>query len=166
MKLERLSALAELVSAVAILVTLGYLAIQTRQNTAAVQASVRQSMIADDRELLFQQMAFPHVAPGEYNRDLTAEEEVQVISWLIAFIRVRESHWLQYQNGVVDEATWATYRAPLAIILSQPMSRLYWDTQSEAGQFDPGFVRDVNGFLADTPVETSRSMSEAIGLKR
>ena len=145
---------------------LGYLAVQTQQNTAAIQASVRQSMIADDRELLFQQMEFPHVAPGEYNRELTAEEEVQLISWLIAFIRVRESHWLQYQNGVVDEATWATYRAPLAIILSQPLSRLYWDTQSKAGQFDPGFVADIDSFRADTQVQNSGSMSEAVGLPR
>jgi len=39
------SAIAEVFGAVAIVVTLGYLAIQTQPNMAAVQASVRLSML-------------------------------------------------------------------------------------------------------------------------
>lgn len=167
MKLEKLSALAELVSAVAIVVTLGYLAIQTRQNTAAVQAAVRQSMLIEDRELLFKQMEFPFVAAGEYNeRELTREEQVQLISFLVAMVRVRENQWLQYQNGVIDEATWATYRVPLEIILSQPFSREWWQVRSKAGEFTEGFVNDVNDLLADMPIQTGTSMSEALGLER
>jgi len=166
------SAIAEIFGAIAILFTLAYLAIQTRylavqteQNTAAVQAAVRQSMITDDRELIFQQMAFPVVAPGTYNRDLTREEEVQVLSWIIAFIRVRENHWLQYQNGVVDEATWATYRTPLRVILSEPLAREYWQESAARGEFERGFIDDVNDLLADVPVRSSASFRQAIGLE-
>jgi hypothetical protein len=166
MKLERLSALAELISAVAIVVTLGYLAVQTRQNTAATQAAVRQSMVVEDRELLFKQMEFPFVAAGEYNgRELTRDQRVQLISFLVAMVRVRENQWLQYQNGVIDEATWATYRVPLLIILSQPFSRRWWQIRSEAGEFTEGFVNDVNELLADTPIQTPTSMFEALGLE-
>ena len=53
------SAIAELVSSIAILATLAYLAIQTQQNTQALQASVRQSMLTEDRELLYKQMDYP-----------------------------------------------------------------------------------------------------------
>ena len=53
------SAVAEIVSSIAILVTLGYLAIQTSQNT---QACIRQSMLTDEREMLFKQMDYPFVS--------------------------------------------------------------------------------------------------------
>jgi len=166
MKLEKLSALAELVSAVAIVVTLGYLAVQTRQNTTAVQAAVRQSMLVEDRELLFKTMEFPFFAAGEYNgRELTRDEEVRLISYLIAFVRTRENEWLQYQNGVIDEATWATYRVPMQIILSQPFSRHWWEVRAQAGEFVEGFVNDVNDLLADMPIQSATSFSEALGLE-
>lgn len=72
-------------------------------------------MLVEDRELLFRQMEFPFVAAGEYNeRELTRDEKVQLISFLVAMVRVRENQWLQYQNGVIDEATWY----PVQVLLS------------------------------------------------
>ncbi len=165
MKIEKLSAIAELVSAVAIVVTLGYLAVETQQNTAAIQATVRQEMLASDLEILLYQMEYPHVMPGAYGgRELTADEEGQLMSWLIAFIRIRENHWLQYQNGVIDEATWASYRAPIASVLSQQFSRAFWEARTGAGRFDPGFVNDVNSLLADIPVQSFTTAREAFGI--
>jgi len=165
MRLEKLSAMAELVSAIAIVVTLGYLAIQTQQNTTAVQAEVRQSMLANDLELLFRQMEYPHVASGEYAaRDLTSDEEVQLISWLTVFVRVRENQWLQYKNGVIDEKSWATYRSPIRNVLSQEFSRHFWEVRSAAGEFDSGFVDDINSLLANTPIRRPTSFREALGL--
>ncbi len=166
MRLERLSAIAELVSAVAIVVTLAYLAVETNQNTAAIQATVRQSMLETDMDLLFAQMEYPHVMPGGYGgRDLTEDETAQPASWLIAFIRSRENYWLQYQNGVIDEATWASYRNPLGIVLSQVFSRSLWETRSGAGAWDAGFVRDVNRMLADIPVQDAAGVRETMGLE-
>jgi len=164
-RIEKLSAIAELVSAVAIVLTLGYLAVETQQNTAAIQATVRQSMLSDDVAILLKQMDYPHVMPGAYGgRDLTADEEVQLMSWLIAFIRTRENHWLQYQYGVIDEATWASYRAPLGSVLSQRFSRSFWEARIATGAYAPGFVGDVNGLLADIPIQTATTAREAMGL--
>ena len=64
MKLEKLSSLAELVSAIAIVVTLGYLVIETQQNTAAVLASVRQAMLENDLELIRMIVDYPIVFTG------------------------------------------------------------------------------------------------------
>ncbi len=106
MKLKKISALAELISAIAIVVTLAYLALETHQNTIAVQATIRQSMLAEDRELVFKQMDYPFVAPWLYgSRQLTDVEKTQLASWLIVFIRGRENQWLQYRAGVIDEIT-------------------------------------------------------------
>lgn len=166
MKLEKLSSLAELISAIAIVITLVYLSVETQQNTTAVQASVRQAMLQDDLQLLSMQMDYPHVMPGAYTgKNLTDDEQVQLISWLIAFIRIRENHWLQFQNGVIDEATWATYRTPFAGVFSQPFARAMWEARVSSGAFVPGFVSDVNALLAHTPVKAASSVTEFMGIE-
>jgi hypothetical protein len=148
MKLEKLAAIAEIVSSVAIVATLGYLAVQTRQNTLAIQATVRQAMQEDDREILFKQMDYPFVMPGSYSEDsLTDEQRIQLTTWLNVFIRSREIQWLQYRNGVIDEATWVSYSAPLSLVLEPEFARSQWRFIAEGGYIDPGFVAFVNEHL-------------------
>ena len=69
MKIEKLSAIAELISSVAVVVTLVYLAVHTQQNTTAIQASIRQAMLTDDRELFLSQIEFPIVVTGRSGGD-------------------------------------------------------------------------------------------------
>ena len=149
MKIEKLAALAEIVSSVAIVTTLIYLAIQTQQNADATRASVRQGMLAEETQLLLVQLQYPFINPEFQNPlELTPEQAVQVQSWITAFLRVREDHWLQYQAGVIDEATWQTYRLPVRIVLSTTTGIDQWNLRQGRGEFDPGFVEDVNRLLA------------------
>ena len=164
MNLEKVSTIAELVSAIAIVVTLGYLAIETQQNTNAVMASIRQAMLAEDRELLFQQMEYPHVAPGLYGaKQLTDEEKVQLASWLVVFVRGRENQWLQYQSGVIDKTTWEVYRTPLRNVLLNEPAKSFWRIRSQRSEFAQGFVEDVNQFLSSAPVQSGRSLDQSLG---
>ena len=151
-RLERLSALAELVSSVAIVATLGYLAVQTHQNTLATQASVRQAMLAEDRELLLKTIDYPVVFPGLYDpKDLTRDQQAQLAAWTLLFFRVRENHWLQYEAGVIDAATWASYRTALRVILSSDYGRSSWRDYAARGDFDRGFVDDIEAYIAEFP---------------
>ncbi len=52
MNWTKLSAISEILSSVAILVTLIYLAIQTQQNADATQADTRQAILAADQQFL------------------------------------------------------------------------------------------------------------------
>ena len=166
MKLEKVSAIAELISAIAILVTLGYLAVETQQNTNAVMAGVRQAMLAEDRELLFQQMEYPFVAPALYGaKQLTDEEKVQLQSWLVVFVRGRENQWLQYQYGVLDKTTWEAYRTPLRYVLLYEPAKSFWRIRSNRGEFAQGFVEDVNQFLSSAPVQSETSLDQNLGFK-
>jgi len=166
MKLEKVSAVAELVSAIAIVVTLGYLAIETQQNTNAVMAGVRQAMLAEDRELLFQQMEYPFVGPALYGtRKLKDEEKVQLQSWLVIFVRGRENQWLQYQSGVIDKITWEAYRTPLRLILLVEPAKSFWRIRGNSGEFAQGFVEDVNKYLSSAPVQSEKSLDQILGFK-
>jgi len=148
MKLEKLSAIAELVSSVAVVVTLGYLAVQTNRNTLATQASVRQAMLAEDRELLFKEIDYPFLHPATYGqRDLTLDQELQLQSFMTTFLRVRENHWLQFQAGVIDEATWSSYRVAIPGFFQTDWAKEEWRSRTDTGGWAQGFVDDVNSLL-------------------
>ena len=141
------SAIAEILSALAIVVTLGYLAIQTQQNTAAVQASVRQSMLEADRESLYMAVQNPFL----FKRSgLDEEQQLQLIGFMTAFMRTRENFWIQYQKGVLDQDTWESYRGALIIVIfSSEFGRRVWEQQTASGLvFDRGFVDSINAWVA------------------
>jgi len=163
-KLEKLSALAELVSAIAILVTLGYLAIQTQQNTAAIQASVRQAMLSDDMELIHQLIDYPMLfTERSGDAELTDEDLVRLHANLLGFIRSRENQWLQYQNGVIDERSWRTYQSAIPGVLSSDFMRSWWRNRTARGDFDDGFVAAVNKILDENPLRPTQSVRETLG---
>lgn len=148
MKLERFSAAAELLSSVAIVVTLIYLAIQTHQNTSAIQGTVRQAMLAEDREALYKLIEHPTL---ELRCNLTSAQDTQLRAYMIAFLRMRENHWLQFRSGVVDEATWGAYRRPLAgLVFDSEFGRTLW--LSIRSSFDQGFAESVDEVLQETEV--------------
>jgi len=148
------SAIAEVVSSVAIIATLVYLAIQTQQNTAAVQAATRQAMLEQDRESLYKLIDYPFL---DKRTDLTPEEATRVTAYITAFLRMRENHWLQYQSGVLDEETWASYRGALiGVVFSSEFGRALWHEQTDVrGGFAPGFVDNINRWLEETPIRDS-----------
>jgi hypothetical protein len=163
-KLDRVSAIAEIVSSIAILGTLVYLAVQTAQNTAAVQGSTRQAMLAEDRELLALRLEYGvNLLMTREVGSLSDDERDRLSTWLVAFIRNRENQWLQLQSGVIDEETWRTYSAAIAPILSYEITRPWWTERASRGEFDPGFRNYVNGILSETPVQR-QTLSEVTGL--
>lgn len=164
MKLEKLSALAELVSAVAIVVTLGYLAVQTQQNTTAVQASVRQAMLVDDLGLIQMQLDNPILITGRSGAaDLSDDELVRLGTNLLGLFRTRENQWLQYQNGVIDERTRRTYQTAIPAVLSTEFMRSWWRNRSQRGEFDESFVIVVNNLLGKHPLPPATSIRESLG---
>jgi hypothetical protein len=164
MNLTKVSAVAEIVSSLAILVTLAYLAVEMRQNTTAIQATVRQAMLTDDRELLFQQVEHPVLFTGRSgDADLTDEELVQIASNLVATMRVRENQWLQFRSGVIDERTWVTYRSAIPAIFTTDWYRSWWRNRSARGEFDAEFVIMVNDLLNENPLDSPQSLRERLG---
>ena len=123
MTLMELGALGEFVGAIAVVVTLGYLAVQIRQNTRAMQESRRLAlaqtyqMRADAlQEMLVRASESTHIAPIitkltslGYPEDIRSLDQLTPIErgrfrlWQIA----QESHWdnmfYQYQQGFLDE---------------------------------------------------------------
>jgi len=145
------SAIAEILSSVAIVITLGYLAIQTQQNTAALLASTRHQMLSSDLQLNSDAISNPSISIAMWKDDLSTEEKVQLQYWLIAFVRSREHQWFQFRDGLLDEDLWQSYSAGLSAVLSTPRTRAWWeDVRFE--WFDDEFAEVVSNILTNVPV--------------
>ncbi len=149
---NRLAAISEVLSSVAILVTLIYLAIETEQNAEAIQASTRQAMLDADQEYLMYFADNPEILTLRYKPELTDEEKGRLSATWITFMRIRENNWIQHQNGVLDDLTWQSYRNSIVASMSGPRARLWWRNVG-ATLFDAEFASMVDDLLANAPVQ-------------
>ena len=145
MSWTKLSAIAELVSSIAILATLGYLAVQTQQNTAAIVSNSRQESLNSELAFIRMIVDYPETDMVE-NRPM---EEVRPVLVGAALLRIREHQWLQYREGLLDEQTWQSYFPILiANLQSSDALRTVWNLNVERGSLDARFIEFVQGELA------------------
>jgi len=75
MNWTKLSAISEILSSVAILVTLIYLGVQTQQNADAIQADTRQEILAADQQFLMSFVADPGLEVLRYKPEVNPRRE-------------------------------------------------------------------------------------------
>lgn len=144
------SALAEILSSIAVLITLLFLVVQMRQNTEAINAQLGSNRVAARAavfELAFKavdyRMASPRIGVNLYsNEALSLEEERELDGYIITFWAAREFVWFQYQDGSLDQSTFDTMMADVSY-LAIPRMQKWWDERAEA-VFDPDFVAYIN----------------------
>ena len=162
MNWTKLSATSEILSSVAILITLIYLAIETQQNADAIMAGTRQEILAADQAFLMELSKFPKIEEVRYKQNLTDEERGQLGFMLITFVRMRESNWVQYQNGVLDETTWQSYRNSIVGMMGNPNGKKFWQNYVVAyDSFDPQFTTHVSDLLANSPLKEQSNIVAA-----
>ena len=127
MKLEKISAWSEIISSIAILITLIYLAIQTsqnaeqmRQNAEAIKASTRQQMLGTDMAFLRDIINNPHITTLQYKANLNDTEKAILATQYTMFLRQRENNRIQFQNGALDEMSWLSMKTTINVLAHQP----------------------------------------------
>ncbi len=152
MNWNKTSAIAEILSSFAILVTLVYLTIEIGQNRVTLQANSRQAQQTADAESLAQVLDAPELWLNLSNPNMTDSDKVQLSAYLISFVIRRQTAWLQYQAGAIDEATWAGNQFGLIDILSYSESRKWWEFYDSISAFDPSFTESVSQLLEAEPI--------------
>jgi hypothetical protein len=149
MKLEKLSAVAELVSSVAIVATLVYLSIQTQQTNSALIANSRAATMSADVTFLSASFGGADINTVLFvpKEELSDADINRLVQWLAAMARIREFAWFQYQSGVIDEVTLLSYLRPLADAVQWPSMTDIWPMVSI--NLDADFVAYVNALRAD-----------------
>jgi hypothetical protein len=148
MKLEKWALIAEIVSAIAIVLSLIFVGLQVRQgteetaaNSRALEATVRESMLNADLSIM--RSALPYSYLMQNRPPATDEETRQFGIFFIMLIRSRENYWTQHANGMLDDETYRSYRETfLNILLRSDLAYSFWRTfSSNAVQ---GFVAEIN----------------------
>jgi hypothetical protein len=152
MNWTKASAVAEILSSVAILITLVYLVVEIQQNAEATQAETRQAILDSDQQFLELYVDSPELHRLQFEADLSDEERIRLSFVLTTFVRMRESNWLQYENGTLDDVTWQAYRLTLISQLSAPQTRTWWQNFPVERIWDSEFISLVNELLANQPL--------------
>ena len=152
MNWTKASAVAEILSSVAILITLVYLVVEIQQNAEATQAETRQAILDSDQQYLELYIDSPELSVLQFKADLSDEERIRLSYLLITFVRMRESNWLQYENGTLDEVTWRAYQGSIVAVLSAPQARRWWQNFGVERIFDSEFISLVDELLANQPL--------------
>jgi hypothetical protein len=142
MKLDKTAAVAEIVSSIAIVATLAYLAIQSQQTNDMLVGNSRQAALEADLQLLSNTLNNPTIASRILGFPV---ERIQNQALLIHFMRTREYQWLQYQMGTLDRDTLESYVQPVDVWLTSEVGDAWW--RENQGSFDPEFAQFINEFL-------------------
>jgi hypothetical protein len=158
--LDDLGNIGEFVGAVAVVISLAYLAVQIRQNTRAVKTSTFHGVtdsfnhlnttIANDESLA----RIFRVGSGNLG-DLTADEQVRFGFLFLSAFRIFETLYYQNKQGTGDPALWAAEGGTMVALLSGPGALEWWE--SNPLSFTPEFrVYVEREVLAPSEIASSR----------
>jgi len=149
---EQRRELFEAIGLLAIVASLIFLAVETRQNTNALYGQSRQSVLAAAQSELFLLVDHPEISLSVIKDDpLTPEENVRLDAYLAATLRAREYAWLQYGNGAIDEEQWNAEFAVTQSIMNAERVRRWWDVVGR-GNSSPEFADFIDSQVIATPV--------------
>lgn len=143
MTLSDVAALGEAIGGIAVLVTLVYLALQTRQNTEALRRALGRDVAEDANAWRYRIVENPEIAEifRQGLRDpeaLSANDRYRFRMFLDALV----FHWQHAVLSGVDIPSLNITRT-----LSQPGGAWYWTRSKDL--LDPVFVEKVDRLLAD-----------------
>src|SRR5450432_1782516 len=158
MSFEQISYLAQIVASVGVVVSLIFVGLQIRQNTAALQRNEHNSTmeqwtvirmaIAKNRDIAELMTAGLHdERPLDAADQLRLEQLLQENAWAAFHI------WDRTKRGIFPEGTFElTGGAALRDLLGTPRGGAWWSRAKHVG-FDPRYVVDVDAMLGkDTGV--------------
>lgn len=161
MNFESLGNIGDFVGGIGVIVTLAYLALQIRQNTAATKADSYQSVIALasewSRDLSLDAEICDVLDRGA--RDLGSLDHIERIRFTLAMsshFRNMENLHHKFLSGNVDASVWNGWANRTLAFMDAPGTRAWWELNASA------FSADFRGFILSAPERAE--VPEAFGL--
>jgi hypothetical protein len=150
MSIESMATLAELIAAIAVVISLLYLAAQVRQSNKLARAQTRERMISQASEEVYKRFVDdPRILRSLYKTEpLTEDEWIRLSGWLLAAMRQREYEYFQMRDGNIEKEVWEAYRGLITIHLGSKRVRKWWDEWGSV-PFDAGFRSMVAELLSE-----------------
>ena len=138
---------AEVVAAVAVVVSLVYLAAQIRQSTKSVRAATEMEAASHWSQLHSRVAHSPDMSRiwdvGHTDPDqLTAQEQQRFIWFVCEYFFLVEGLYRQYDHGFLSESSWTAHETTLLGLLQNDLLMRWW--KSGVSPFSRDFVAHVN----------------------
>jgi hypothetical protein len=135
MSLNDLANLGQIIGALAVVISLIYVALQIRQNTAAIRSAAAQTvhehfanwyhLIAADAELA--QIAANGLR--DYS-SLSEQERVRFIATLMSFLSYSQNAFLKWREGLLKPALWLGWEQVMMNLFGAPGGKALWKERS------------------------------------
>ena len=154
-KLQTYAAIGEIVSAIAVVVSILFLAYEIRENTAVLRttaaADSRDSLASSsDVVLSFNDSMLELVARtsqgGVSMADLSFQDQIRIGSWQRSFFRRAEAQYFRYQSDLLDEEVWATVRNRVVLNLRNPLWMEIWE-RDKTTVYTLSFISEIEDHL-------------------
>jgi hypothetical protein len=135
MNWDAIGAIGEVVGALGVIVTLAYLAIQIRQNTASARVSTTQAIleaVASFSDLCASDMELGRVFLDgiENQTSLSRDEKIRFHFLMMSYMRRMENFYQQGESSYLPAKDWAGIRLNFFEVLVQPGSQAWWKKYS------------------------------------
>lgn len=150
MSISDLGALGEIIGAIAVIISLIYLAVQVRKNTETERTSTYQAVVSDFGALNRTMSSTPDlsilfVTAMEKFGDLDAGEKARVSQLFFATFHYFENMYYQNRKGYLEEDVWLGWKRLMLTYYSRPGFQSWWKIR-----------RDVYSSSFATFLETSK----------
>lgn len=151
---EAIGAVGEVLGALAVVATLGYLAVQIRQNTKAVRIQTYQAIMDSSNRLgdsLAEQNVDETYRKGRKNPESCSPEEwAQFVLIAGQVMNLYEGLYLHHQSGAIDDDFFVNRWQTFHRIMHQPGFRRLW-TEKMGAYYATSFNRAVERLVAEAP---------------
>ena len=168
MNWDALGAIGEIVGAIAVILTLGYLAVQIRQNTRWLRASIADShyrgvvdwitSVASDREL-----GKTFFVGIERFDKLSEDDQRQFLLLIFSQLKLFERLHYQLCQGNIEEELWNRETAALRLFVQSPVFETWWAARRDMFQAD--FQREIERVRREEAFMYSERLRNAMAAK-
>jgi hypothetical protein len=134
----------EAVAAIGVMLSLAFVAVELRQNTKALRATVRNDLAAASREWTLATATSPELAQArvkwEAGDEMSEAEFIMVQQLAIGLLRNAENVYFQVQNGTVDESALVGHGFRGVPLLEADRFVAFWRSTEISQKFNPDFV--------------------------
>jgi hypothetical protein len=147
MNWQAIGAMGEVVGGLAVVLSVLYLAIQVRHNTAEMRAAASESITENLRQWLLPMIQDPQASRifrlgAEGWEGFDADDKARFFHMMFVWLKNIEAAHYQYTRGRLDPQMWEGWQTVIGSYLDGPGVRAYWEQRK--GGFSEPFQRYVD----------------------
>ncbi len=153
MNWDAIGAIAELLGAIAVFLSLIYLAMQTKNNTRALRSAAFHQVRESFSQVSLAMLQDPSISAlllkvTNNDSNLTDEEYERYRAFLNTFIRRGESAFFQSRDGSLQQESWLGIKHTIVGVLENNYGRIWWENNTE-GRFTKDYLVELSNALIE-----------------